>query len=144
MLDVTPGLLERGVAIERTLRRPLMFHTSPAFMQACLLYDQDELARSRQMLLEIEGAAIARGDEHTRLWVVLQWPCIEWYTGQWELGLRHTEAALELAEQTQEPISRGLALKAKARMQAELRTRRGGRVHPRRRLCAARMARTMS
>ena len=74
VLDVTPGLLERGVAIERTLRRPLMFHTSPAFMQACLLYDQDELARSRQMLLEIEGAAIARGDEHTRLWVVLQWP----------------------------------------------------------------------
>ena len=45
VLDVTPGLLERGVAIERTLRRPLMFHTSPAFMQACLLYDQDELAR---------------------------------------------------------------------------------------------------
>jgi DNA-binding CsgD family transcriptional regulator len=120
VLDVTPGLLERGVAIERTLRRPLMFHTSPAFMQACLLYDQDELARSHEMLLEIEAAAIARGDEHTRLWVVLQWPCIEWYTGQWELGLRHTEEALELAEQTQEPISRGLALNAKARMQAEL------------------------
>jgi DNA-binding CsgD family transcriptional regulator len=120
VLDVTPGLLERGVAIERTLRRPLMFHTSPAFMQACLLYDQDELERSREMLLEIEAAAIARGDEHTRLWVALQWPCIEWYAGQWELGLRHTEEAVELAEQTQEPISLGLALKGKARVQADL------------------------
>jgi DNA-binding CsgD family transcriptional regulator len=120
LLAVTPGLLERGVAIERTLRRPLMFHTSPVFMQACLLYDQDELERSREMLLEIEAAAIARGDEHTRLWVLLQWPCIEWYTGNWELGLLHTEKALELAEQTQEPVSLGLALKGKARMLADL------------------------
>ena len=55
-------------------------------MQACLLYDQDELARSREMLHEIEAAAIARGDEHTRLWVVLQWPRLEWYTGQWSSG----------------------------------------------------------
>ena len=119
-LDVTPGLLERGVAIERTLGRPLVFHSSPAFMQACLLYDQDELERSREMLHAIEASAIARGDEHTRLWVVLQWPRLEWYTGQWELGLRHTEEALDLAEQTQEPISLGLVLKEKARLQADL------------------------
>ena len=77
VLDVTPGSLERGVAIERMLRRPLMFHTSPAFMQACRLYDQDEPARSRETLLELEAAAIVRGDEHMRLWVVLQRPCIE-------------------------------------------------------------------
>ena len=33
-LEVTPGLLERGVAIEQGLERPLLFHDSPTFNSA--------------------------------------------------------------------------------------------------------------
>ena len=36
-LEITPGLLERGVAIEERLERPLLFHDSPRLMSAVQL-----------------------------------------------------------------------------------------------------------
>jgi len=102
-LDITPGLLERGVAIERTLNNPLMFVGSPAFILAIRLYETDELDRSRAMLEGMETAAVERGDEHTRQFAVMQLIIVEWYAGRWQQALEYAAVARELAEQTQEP-----------------------------------------
>ena len=58
-------------------------------------------------------------------------------SGNWDSGTRRKP--LELAEQTQEPISLGLALNCKARLQADLGRTEEAR-HPRRRPCPGRMA----
>jgi DNA-binding CsgD family transcriptional regulator len=102
-LDITPGLLERGVAIERTLDNPLMFVDSPAFILAIRLYETDALDRSRAMLEGMERAAVERGDEHTRQFAVMQLIIVEWYAGRWHRALEYAAVACELAEQTQEP-----------------------------------------
>ncbi len=101
-LDITPGLLERGVAVERGLSQPLLFMDSPAFMLTQRLYETDGLDRSRAMLEDMARLALERGDEHTRQWVVLQLVIVEWYAGRWRRAAEHGGTAREIAEQTGE------------------------------------------
>ena len=101
-LEVTPGLLERGVAIEDRLDRPLLFHDSPKYISAVRLIPQDELDRCRNVAEALERDAVARGDEHARAWVVLLLIGLEWLAGRWERALEHGAGAIELAEQTGE------------------------------------------
>ena len=101
-LEITPGLLERGVAIEERLQRPLLFHDSPRLMSAVQLPLQDELDRAAEMFEALERDAVARGDEHARAFAVLQMIYRDWYAGRWRSALEHAAVALELAEQTGE------------------------------------------
>ncbi len=76
------GALERGAALEQTLPQPLILHESPAFILAVRLYERDELDRARAMLEAIEADAVERGDEHTRAWVTMNLPRLEWLAGR--------------------------------------------------------------
>ena len=57
-LEITPGLLERGVEIERSLDRPLMFHESPTFILAMRwAYADDAIDEARDSFERIAEAA---------------------------------------------------------------------------------------
>jgi DNA-binding CsgD family transcriptional regulator len=119
-LDITPGLLERGVELELSLPQPAWFNDSPTFMLTQRLYETDELDRSRSMLEEMERAALDRGDEHTRQWVVLQLVIVEWYAGRWQRALEHAGIAQEIAEQTQEAQYGGMIASVASKLDADL------------------------
>jgi ATP/maltotriose-dependent transcriptional regulator MalT len=119
-LDVTPGLLERGVAIEQELADPLFFQDSPAFMLTQRLYETDRLDESRELLQAMERDAAARGDEHTHQWVVLQLLMVEWYAGRLEQALAHARAARDVAEMTHEAQFGGMVACTAARVEATL------------------------
>ena len=118
-LDITPGLLERGVAIEERLERPLLFHDSPRLMSAVQLLLQDELDRAAEMLEAMERDAVARGDEHARAFAVLQMIHRDWYAGRWRSALEHAAVALEMAEQTGEAQYAAMACSYTASVQAD-------------------------
>jgi DNA-binding NarL/FixJ family response regulator len=118
-LEVTPGLLERGVAIEERLERPLLFHDSPRLMSAVQLTLHDELDRAAEMLEAMERDALARGDEHARAFAVLQMIYRDWYAGQWRSALEHAAVALEMAEQTGELQYAAMACSYAASVQAD-------------------------
>jgi DNA-binding CsgD family transcriptional regulator len=119
-LEMTPGLLERGVEIEQHLQRPLLFHDSPGFIFALRLALHDELDRAREMLDAVEQDATARGDEHTRQWAVLLLIQLDWYAGFWRRALDRAVAGIELAEQTQELQYRGMIGHNKALVEVDL------------------------
>jgi DNA-binding CsgD family transcriptional regulator len=118
-LDITLGLLARGVAIEDGLDRPLLFHDSPKFISAVQLIPQDELDRCRDVAEALERDAVARGDEHARAWVVLLLIGVEWLAGRWERALEHGAVAIELAEQTGELQYAGMACAWTASVEAD-------------------------
>jgi DNA-binding CsgD family transcriptional regulator len=118
-LEITPGLLERGLVIEERLDRPLLFHDSPRLHFALhLLSVSDDLERARELLEALEQGALARGDEHTRAWIVLQMQHLEYYTGHLPLALRYAAAAHEVAEQTGERQYEGMVCAWKAHAEA--------------------------
>ena len=118
-LEVTPGLLQRGRAIEERLERPLVFHDSPRLMSAVQLTLHDELDRAAEMLEAMERDAVARGDEHARAFAVLQMIYRDWYAGQWTSALEHAAVALEMAEQTGEAQYAAMACSFTASVQAD-------------------------
>ena len=101
-LDFTPGLLERGVAIEEDLDRALDFFSSPSAMLATRLMLGDELERARPMLERAAANAAQRGDEGERAWVLFYLMWVEWLAGRWQLASDYIAEAMELARQTQD------------------------------------------
>jgi DNA-binding CsgD family transcriptional regulator len=116
--EITPGLLERGVAIEDSLDRPLLFHDSPKFISTIQLFD--ELDRCRDVAEALERDAMARGDEHARAWAVLQLIALEGSAGRWKRALEHGAVAIELAEQTGERQYAGMVCSCKAVVEADV------------------------
>lgn len=112
--EITPGLLERGVAIEDRLGRFLEFHESPAVALGRRLIGQGELEQARAVLERIEATATDHGDEGTRAHVLVHFILLNWYAGRWQEALRHADAALELAEQLGDEQLRGLVLNVQA------------------------------
>ena len=101
-LDVTPGLLERGIAIEQALGRPLDFFSSPSAMLAVQLFLNDDLERARALLERAGDGAAERGAEIERAWVLFNLMWLEWLAGRWLVALSHIAEAKELAEQAQD------------------------------------------
>ena len=101
-LDVTPGLLERGMAIEQALGRPLDFFSSPSAMLAVQLFLNDDLERARALLERAGVGAAERGAEIERAWVLFNLMWLEWLAGRWLVALSHIAEAKELAEQAQD------------------------------------------
>jgi DNA-binding CsgD family transcriptional regulator len=124
-LEITPGLLERGVAIERRLGRRLEFHESPSVTHARRLMCLSDFDSARPLLKDADNRAKAAGDEGTHAHVLFHRFQVEWFTGRWAEADRLATLALELADQLQDDQYRGIALYARALLDAHL-----GRVEP--------------
>jgi DNA-binding CsgD family transcriptional regulator len=119
-LQVTPGLLERGVEIEQRLPRPLEFHESPRVTFARRLMCLSEFDAARPLLAVAEDHAKASGDEGTRAHVLFHRFQVEWFSGRWDEADRLASAAVELAEQLRDEQYRAIALYARALLDAHL------------------------
>jgi DNA-binding CsgD family transcriptional regulator len=118
--DITPGLVERGVEIEKGLEQSLEFHESPTIALARRLICLSELTRARSLLEDAETNAAARGDEGTRAHVLFHLTLLEWFAGRWEQALEHAAAGLELAEQLADEQLRGMILNVRATVDVSL------------------------
>jgi DNA-binding CsgD family transcriptional regulator len=118
--DVTPGLIERGVAIEQRLGRSLELHESPTAAHVRLLISLGELDRARVLLQEAEAKAAASGDEGTRAHLLFNLTWLEWFAGRWERALQHAGTVAQLAEQLGDEQLRSLILTARATVDAHL------------------------
>lgn len=119
-LEVTPGLLERGVAIERGLGRRLEFHESPSVTHARRLMCLSDFDAARLLLADAEDRAKARGDEGTRAHVLFHRFQVEWFTGHWAEADELAAAGLEFADQLRDDQYRAIALYARALLDAHL------------------------
>jgi ATP/maltotriose-dependent transcriptional regulator MalT len=119
-LEITPALLERGVAIERRLKRRLEFHESPSVTHARRLMCLSEFDAARPMLLDADDRAKATGDEGTHAHLLFHRFQVEWFTGRWSEADELATEALELADQLQDEQYRVIALYARALLDAHL------------------------
>lgn len=119
-LDVTPGLVERGMEIERRLKVPLLFHDSPRFVFGAYMQHRDRVDLARQTLEELDAAARVVGDEATRGWVTLDLIPVEWYAGRWQRAQELAGIALEFAQQTQALQYRSMLQAGRAFLEADL------------------------
>jgi DNA-binding CsgD family transcriptional regulator len=117
-LDVTAGLLERGVALEEELETPLEFHESPRVTMARRLMCLSDFERARPILEAVGVEALARGDEGTRGHVLFHLFQVEWFAGQWVTAATHVDAMRELADQLGDAQFRGIALYAQGLLDA--------------------------
>jgi ATP/maltotriose-dependent transcriptional regulator MalT len=109
-LDVTPGLLERGVAIEEGLEQSLPFPNSPTMWLGRLLTFEDEPDRAREVLEGAATKALAHGDELSFAFAQILLIDVDCYAGRWRQALERAARARELAEQSQWEAGRGFAL----------------------------------
>jgi DNA-binding CsgD family transcriptional regulator len=117
-LQITPGLVERGAALERDLSEPLEFHESPTIAFARRLICASELETARGLLEAAASSASERGDEATHVHVLFYLVMLEWFAGRWEAALDYAAAALELAEQLGDYQLRGMVLHGRALVDA--------------------------
>ena len=119
-LEVTPGLLERGVVIERGLGDRLEFHESPRVTLARRLMCLSDFDAARPLLADAEERATAGGDEGTRAHLLFHRFQVEWFAGCWAHADALVTAALELADQLRDEQYRAIALYARALLDAHL------------------------
>jgi DNA-binding CsgD family transcriptional regulator len=119
-LEITPGLLEHGVAIERGLGHRLEFHESPTVTHARRLMCLSDFDAARPLLADAENRAKASGDEGTRAHVLFHRFQVEWFTGSWAEADELATAALELADQLPDQQYRAIALYARSLLDAHL------------------------
>jgi DNA-binding CsgD family transcriptional regulator len=113
-MDVTPGLLERGVQIEESLGRWLELHASPRWTLARRLKVSDELDAARALMDAADTDAIDRGDEASHTLVQFFRVGLEIASGRWREALRAAHMGVELAEQIHNQQLRGMMVNALA------------------------------
>lgn len=119
-LDVTPGLLERGIEIERRLAVHLIFLDSPRFVYGAFMQHYDHVDLARQSFEELDAAARAVGDEATRGWIALDLISVERYAGRWQRAQEFVRIATEFAQQTQALQYRSMLQASRALLEADL------------------------
>jgi DNA-binding CsgD family transcriptional regulator len=119
-LEITPGLLERGLTIEQRIGRRLEFHESPNVTHARRLMCLSNFDVARPLLADAENEATAAGDEGTRAHVLFHRFQVEWFTGRWVEADELATLALELADQLPDDQYRVIALYARALLDAHL------------------------
>jgi DNA-binding CsgD family transcriptional regulator len=98
-LEVTPGLVERGVAIEQSIGYPLRFQESPTYILRTRQILGDELDQARADLTARLTETDGRGDEPTRGHELLQAIMLEHAAGRYARAMEYGRAASMLAEQ---------------------------------------------
>jgi DNA-binding CsgD family transcriptional regulator len=119
-LDVTPGLLERGVAIEEGLEHPLPHFESPTTWLGWRLLFWDEPDRAREVLERAGANALAHGDELSYAFAQSRLSVVDCYAGRWLQALERAALVRELAEQGQWGSARGWALPSESMVLAYL------------------------
>jgi DNA-binding CsgD family transcriptional regulator len=109
-LDVTPGLLERGVAIEEGLEQSLPFVDSPTMWLGRRLLLRDQPDRAGEVWEGAGAKALAQGDEPSHAFAQINLILVDCYVGRWPQALERALRARELAEQSQWQSGRGWAL----------------------------------
>ena len=97
--EITPGLLERGVEIERQLDAGLQALDSPRFflVRQRLLAGETDYARAG--FSELEAEAAARGDEFSRMLALWHVSWAEWGAGRLPAALAAADGAQEVGGQ---------------------------------------------
>ncbi len=103
MLDVTPGLLQRGVDIEQGLDDLLVFHDSPSFYLGMQRHFDGDLDGARSMLCDVVESAERRGDEHTRGFGLVTLIEVDREAGRIAAALEHADTAHAIVEQMGDP-----------------------------------------
>src|SRR6266545_4125956 len=119
-LEITPGLLERGVELEQALPQQLEYPESPIVAFGRRLVLLGELDNARKIIAREEEKAAARGDEGTRGQLLFYLIMLEWQAGRWQRALEHAAAALELAEQLGDEQYKGMVIYGRATILAYL------------------------
>jgi DNA-binding CsgD family transcriptional regulator len=119
-LEITPGLLERGAAIEERLDRSLEFHESPGVTLGRRLMCQSRFDEAVPHLEQARRRAEARGDEGSQGHVLFHLFQVEWFTGRWARASEYVGMMRELADQLGDRQYRGISLYAQALLDAHL------------------------
>jgi DNA-binding CsgD family transcriptional regulator len=109
-LDFTPGLLERGVAIEEGLEQSLPYLDSPTFWLARRRLFWDEPDRAGEVYEGFGTKALAHGDELGFAFAQINLGLVDCLAGRWPQALERAAPARELAEQSQWEWARGYSL----------------------------------
>ncbi len=109
-LDITPGLLERGVAIEESLAQPLPFFESPTIWLGWHLLFRDEPDRAREIIEGAAAKALEHGDELSYAFAQNRLTFVDCQAGRWPQALERAVLVRELSEQGQWGSARGWAL----------------------------------
>jgi DNA-binding CsgD family transcriptional regulator len=119
-VEITPGLLERGIEIEEQLGLELEWNLSPRYVLGRRLARTGDTDRARAVLEQFAAQAHERGDEVSR--VLTLWPLavVEWLAGRWQQARAHANAAYELTVQTQHPHAQNWVARGKALIEADL------------------------
>ena len=96
--QITPGLLERALALEQPDDRLVGF-ASPRMILALRLFYQGRLEEARALLERVLGEVGARGDELTAAEVRFRLADVELRAGAWARAAEHAAAGHEAAEQ---------------------------------------------
>ncbi len=92
--DITPGLLERGVALEQ--ETGLLLDYGPTFVLALRSMYQDRLSEARELLVRVAGTAFERGDEPHRAVTVFHLSELESRAGNYDAATAYADEALVL------------------------------------------------
>lgn len=136
-LEITPGLLDRGLSLEQDLeveQQTFMFHDSPVAMLGLRLMLADELERARAIL----EPKIEMASDTMRAYALFYMVILDWLDDRWQSGLERARAMLELAEQVDHEVVRGWALHAAALVEAHLGHVEQARDHAEESLCVSR------
>ena len=99
--EITPGLLERGAALEDSFGLELEFNESPGVWLGRQLMRRGEIDRPRAIFEALEAKAAVRGDEVTRTLLLWYRSLVDWYAGHWERALAIATEATEFGHQAQ-------------------------------------------
>ena len=102
-LDDTPGLLERGMALEKTLDAQLMYQESPRYMGAIRLIQRDRLDEARITLDDFVARAVEVGDEQAREFATLLLIVVEHQAGHLDAAMLHADRVRQLAGHLHDP-----------------------------------------
>jgi DNA-binding CsgD family transcriptional regulator len=102
-LEETPGLLDRGLALERRFDHPMRVQDSPSFSLGCRLLHTDRPDEARDVMLQYLEGAERRGDEVARAFCLILLIYNAGAAGDLEGAVRHAEAALQLTDQLAAP-----------------------------------------
>jgi DNA-binding CsgD family transcriptional regulator len=118
--ETTPGVLERGVELERRLGLQHTYFDSARYSLSRQLAQSGDTSGARAVLEELEREAAARGDEASRTQFIWWLSVVEWLAGRWQRALDHANAASELARQTQYAHARIWVGRGKALIETDL------------------------
>lgn len=119
-VEITPGLLERGVEIEERMGCAREYYESPRFFLSRRLVALGDLDLARATLTRALGEAEGRGDEGSKVAALWYLAMTDWYAGRLHSALEHATAAQELGEQIQFGHARAWVARVMGLLQVDL------------------------